>query len=184
MLSILISIFFGKKPRRLTSGKAGDEPDEVFRSASRSGRRGRAGGCGPGGRRLQWQQPPVFTTTYSGHLYAFNAATGATLLNTPLSAGSNAPVTIDGGYVIAGAAVPLSGKALIIAYKLGAHGKLPHTVRGPGVAQAPRAARTRSRISSSGRPAASSGRSWMVPLLVLSPGWREVKPASRPCCQP
>jgi outer membrane protein assembly factor BamB len=71
----------------------------------------------------------VFTTTYSGHLYAFNAATGAILLNTPLSAGSNAPVTIDGDYVIAGAAVPLSGKALIIAYKLGAHGKLPHTVR-------------------------------------------------------
>src|ERR1022692_355600 len=70
----------------------------------------------------------VFTTTYSGHLYAFNAATGAILLNTPLSAGSNAPVTIDGDYLIAGAAVPLSGKALIIAYKLGAHGKLPRTV--------------------------------------------------------
>ena len=69
----------------------------------------------------------VFTTTYSGHLYAFNAATGAILLNRPLSAGSNAPVTIDGDYVI-GAAVPLSGQALIIAYKLGATGKLPHTV--------------------------------------------------------
>jgi len=70
----------------------------------------------------------VFTTTYSGHLYAFNAATGAILLNRPLSAGSNAPVTIDGDYVITGAAVPLSGQALIIAYKLGATGKLPHTV--------------------------------------------------------
>ncbi len=70
----------------------------------------------------------VFTTTYSGHLYAFNAKTGAILLNMPLSAGSNAPVTIDGDYVIAGASVPLSGQALIIAYKLGAHGKLPHTV--------------------------------------------------------
>jgi glucose dehydrogenase len=70
----------------------------------------------------------VFTTTYSGHLYAFNAATGAILLNTPLSAGSSAPVAVDGDYVIAGASVPLSGQALIIAYKLGAHGKLPHTV--------------------------------------------------------
>jgi alcohol dehydrogenase (cytochrome c) len=70
----------------------------------------------------------VFTTTYSGHLYAFNATTGAVLLNTPLSAGSNAPVAIAGDYVIAGAAVPLSGQALIIAYKLGAKGKLPHTV--------------------------------------------------------
>ncbi len=70
----------------------------------------------------------VFTTTYNGHLYAFNAATGAILLNTPLSAGTNAPVTIAGDYVIAGAAVPLSGQSLIIAYKLGATGKLPHTV--------------------------------------------------------
>ena len=71
----------------------------------------------------------VFTTTYGGHLYAFNATTGTVLLNTPLSAGSNAPVTIDGDYVITGAAVPPAGQALIIAYKLGAKGKLPHTVR-------------------------------------------------------
>ena len=73
----------------------------------------------------------VFTTTYNGHLYAFNAATGAILLKTPLSAGSNAPVTIDGDYVIAGAGSPLSKsqQPLIIAYKLGATGKLPDTVR-------------------------------------------------------
>ena len=48
----------------------------------------------------------VFTTTYSGFLYAFNAVTGAILLKTPLSAGSNAPVTVDGDYVIAGAGRP------------------------------------------------------------------------------
>ncbi len=72
----------------------------------------------------------VFTTTYNGHLYAFNATTGAILLNTPLSAGSNAPVAIAGDYVIAGAGVPLSKnlQELIIAYKLGAKGKLPDTV--------------------------------------------------------
>ncbi len=70
----------------------------------------------------------VFTTTYSGHLYAFDAGTGAILLNTPLSAGTSSPVAVDGGYLIAGAAVPLSGQSLIIAYKLGALGKLPHTV--------------------------------------------------------
>ena len=73
----------------------------------------------------------VFTTTYSGYLYAFNAATGAILLKTPLSAGTDAPVTIDGDYVIAGAGVPSLTKgrqALIIAYKLGATGKLPDTV--------------------------------------------------------
>jgi hypothetical protein len=50
--------------------------------------------------------------------------------------------------------------------------------------QSPRAARTRSRSSSSGIAAASSGRSRMVPLLVLRSGWRAVKPTSRPSCQP
>ena len=73
----------------------------------------------------------VFTTTYSGDLYAFNAATGATLLKTPLSAGSNAPVSIAGDYVIVGAGVPSASKSqqeLIIAYKLGAKDKLPDTV--------------------------------------------------------
>ena len=73
----------------------------------------------------------VFTTTYSGYLYAFNAMTGAILLKTPLSSGSNAPVAIDGDYVITGAGIqlPKTDKQLIIAYKLGAKGKLPTTVR-------------------------------------------------------
>ena len=72
----------------------------------------------------------VFTTTYSGYLYAFNAATGAILLKTPLSSGSNAPVTIDGDYLItaAGVQLPKGQQQLIIAYKLGATGKLPVTV--------------------------------------------------------
>jgi alcohol dehydrogenase (cytochrome c) len=73
----------------------------------------------------------VFTTTYSGYLYGFNAATGAVLLKTPMSSGSNSPVAIDGDYVIAGAGVQtLAGthKQLIIGYKLGATGKLPTTV--------------------------------------------------------
>jgi glucose dehydrogenase len=72
----------------------------------------------------------VFTTTFRGDLYALNAATGAILLKTPLSAGSNAPVAIDGGYVIAGAGAPLSAgqHPLIIAYRLGATGRLPDTV--------------------------------------------------------
>jgi outer membrane protein assembly factor BamB len=72
----------------------------------------------------------AFTTTYNGYLYAFNAATGAILLKAPLSAGTNAPVTIHGDYVIVGAGVAPSAKQqpLIIAYKLGATGKLPETV--------------------------------------------------------
>ncbi len=72
----------------------------------------------------------VLTTTFNGDLYALDAATGAILLKTPMSAGSNAPVTVDGDYVIAGAGVALSAKQqnMIIAYKLGATGKLPDTV--------------------------------------------------------
>jgi len=69
----------------------------------------------------------VFTTTYNGYLYAFNAATGAILLKTPMSALSNAPVAIDHDYLITAAGVPIpkNDQHLIIAYKLGATGKLP-----------------------------------------------------------
>jgi outer membrane protein assembly factor BamB len=72
----------------------------------------------------------VFTTTFDGHLYAFNTSSGTILLNAPLSAGTNAAVTIDGDYVIVGAGAPLSKSQhpLIIAYELGAHGALPDTV--------------------------------------------------------
>jgi alcohol dehydrogenase (cytochrome c) len=72
----------------------------------------------------------VFTTTFHGDLYALDATTGAILFKTPMSAGSNAPVAVDGDYVIAGAGAPLSStqRDMIIAYKLGATGKLPETV--------------------------------------------------------
>jgi alcohol dehydrogenase (cytochrome c) len=72
----------------------------------------------------------VFTTTFKGYLYALDATNGTILFSTPMSAGSNAPVAVDGDYVIAGAGVPLSGtqRNMIIAYKLGATGKLPDTV--------------------------------------------------------
>jgi outer membrane protein assembly factor BamB len=69
----------------------------------------------------------VFTTTYSGYLYAFSAATGVTLLKVRLPNRTNAPITIDGDYLITAASVlhSESQRILIIAYKLGAHGKLP-----------------------------------------------------------
>ena len=73
----------------------------------------------------------VFTTTFKGYLYALDATTGAILFSTPMSAASNAPVAVDGDYVIAGAgaAAPSSTQRnMIIAYKLGATGKLPDTV--------------------------------------------------------
>jgi hypothetical protein len=65
-------------------------------------------------------------------LWALDAAAGAILLKTPMSAGSNAPVSVDGDYVIAGAGAPLSPtqRPMIIADKLGAHGTLPDTVGG------------------------------------------------------
>jgi outer membrane protein assembly factor BamB len=70
------------------------------------------------------------STTLRGYLYALDATTGAILFSTPMSAGSNAPVAVDGDYVIAGAGVDLSSgeRNMIIAYKLGATGKLPDTV--------------------------------------------------------
>jgi alcohol dehydrogenase (cytochrome c) len=72
----------------------------------------------------------VFTTTFKGDLYALDATTGAILFKTPMSAASNAPVAVDGDYVIAGAGVALSTtqQDMIIAYKLGATGTLPDTV--------------------------------------------------------
>ena len=73
----------------------------------------------------------VFTTTFKGYLYALNATTGAILFSTPMSAGTNAPVAVDGDYVIAGAgaaAPSTTQRNMIIAYKLGATGKLPDTV--------------------------------------------------------
>ncbi len=72
----------------------------------------------------------LFTTTYNGHLYALNTKTGAILLNKPLSAFTNAPVAIDGNYVITAGGFPLSKTQdpLIIAYKLGGTGTLPDTV--------------------------------------------------------
>jgi alcohol dehydrogenase (cytochrome c) len=72
----------------------------------------------------------VLTTTFHGDLYALDATTGAILFKTPMSAGSNAPVAVDGDYVIAGAGAALSStqRDMIIAYKLGATGKLPDTV--------------------------------------------------------
>jgi alcohol dehydrogenase (cytochrome c) len=72
----------------------------------------------------------VFTTTFKGLLYALDATTGAILFKTPMSAASNAPVAVDGDYVIAGAGVARSTtqQDMIIAYKLGATGTLPDTV--------------------------------------------------------
>ncbi|HTT54074.1 MAG TPA: PQQ-binding-like beta-propeller repeat protein [Streptosporangiaceae bacterium] len=66
----------------------------------------------------------VFTTTFHGELYAFDAATGAVLRTIRLPFRTNTPVTIDGDYLITAASVLSSVKqhVLIIAYKLGGTG--------------------------------------------------------------
>jgi alcohol dehydrogenase (cytochrome c) len=70
----------------------------------------------------------VFTTTFHGDLYALDTATGAVLRTIKLPFRTNAPVTIDGDYVITAASVlsSVKGHVLIIAFKLGGTGKLPH----------------------------------------------------------
>jgi outer membrane protein assembly factor BamB len=78
----------------------------------------------------------VFTTTYDGTLHGFNADTGKQVWSTKLSAGTNAPVIVSGDTVITAGSFPSGAgqKALIIAYRLGATGKLPsgkHTATKP-----------------------------------------------------
>ncbi len=72
----------------------------------------------------------VFTTAWHGDLSAFDAATGAVLHTFALSNWTNTPVTIDGDYLITAASVlnSVNQHVLIIAYKLGGTGKLPHPV--------------------------------------------------------
>lgn len=68
----------------------------------------------------------VLTTTFNGTLYAFNAANGKELWHAALPSGTNAPVAVIGNTVLTAASFPgTSGPGLIIAYRLGATGKLP-----------------------------------------------------------
>jgi outer membrane protein assembly factor BamB/cytochrome c5 len=69
----------------------------------------------------------VWTSTFGGKLYALNIETGEVVWSTQLPAGTNSPIAINEDTVIAGAAYA-QGKdqePLIVAYKLGATGKLP-----------------------------------------------------------
>jgi len=66
----------------------------------------------------------VFTTTYEGKLYGFDKKSGKIVWEEQLPAGSNAPIAISDGLLIAGAGVA-QGKgqtAELVAYELGAPG--------------------------------------------------------------
>ncbi len=69
----------------------------------------------------------VFTTTFDGTLHGFAVDTGKEIWSTKLSAGTNAPVAVDGDTLITASTLPggPGQKAQIIAYRLGATGKLP-----------------------------------------------------------
>jgi outer membrane protein assembly factor BamB len=66
----------------------------------------------------------VWTTTFDGTLWALNKNTGAVVWHKKLSAGTNAPVAIDGDTVLTGAGLPLGKgqKATFVAYRIGATG--------------------------------------------------------------
>ena len=69
----------------------------------------------------------VFTTTFDGTRYGLDATNGTEVFKTKLSAGTNAPVGVYGDTVVTAASFPQGPgqKALIVAYRLGAKGKLP-----------------------------------------------------------
>jgi outer membrane protein assembly factor BamB len=69
----------------------------------------------------------VWTTTFDGKLWALNTETGEVVWSTQLAAGTNSPISINEDTVLTGAGYA-QGKGqepLIVAYKLGATGKLP-----------------------------------------------------------
>ena len=63
----------------------------------------------------------VWTTTFDGTLWALNKNTGAVVWHQKLPAGTNAPLAIDGDYVLLGTGFPQGAtqKATFVAYKLG-----------------------------------------------------------------
>ena len=81
----------------------------------------------------------VFTTTFDGTLWGLNADTGAEVFKTKLSAGTNAPVGVYGDTVVTAGSFPSGAgqQALIIAYRLGAHGTLPTAKPTPTVTATP-----------------------------------------------
>jgi outer membrane protein assembly factor BamB/plastocyanin len=95
----------------------------------------------------------VFTTTFDGVLRAFNADNGKEIWHTSLSAGTNAPVMVDGDTVVTAASFPATAaqKAAIIAYRLGATGTLPKSAPA-----APSPTSTKTTAPSAAKPTAAA----------------------------
>jgi outer membrane protein assembly factor BamB len=76
----------------------------------------------------------VFTTTFDGTIWALNKATGKVVWKHALTAGTNAPLAINGDTVVLGAGYP-EGKgqsASLVAFKIGATGSFTTTSSSSG----------------------------------------------------
>jgi outer membrane protein assembly factor BamB len=85
----------------------------------------------------------VFTTTFTGEVVALSRKNGAIVWTTRLPAGSNATLAIVGSTLLAGAGLPLTKTQhpVVVAYRLGAKGRVAPTPAGPGQGQLPGATR-------------------------------------------
>jgi outer membrane protein assembly factor BamB len=94
----------------------------------------------------------LFTTTYDGTLYAFNADTGDELWKTTLPAGTNAPVAVFGDTVVTAGSLPMGKgqKAEIVAYRLGSTGTIPSSGSASSTTTTPSTTTTSTTSSGSG----------------------------------
>ena len=81
----------------------------------------------------------VFTATLTGAVVALSRKDGSIVWTSPLPGYSEAPLAIAGNTLLAGVSVPLTKTQhpMLVAYRLGAKGKVTPTPAGPGPSQAP-----------------------------------------------
>ena len=86
----------------------------------------------------------VFTTIFTREVVALSRKSGSIIWTTHLPGGSNATLAIAGSTLLAGAGVPLTTTQhpVVVAYRLGAKGRVAPTPAGPGQGQLPGASRT------------------------------------------
>jgi glucose dehydrogenase len=86
----------------------------------------------------------VFTTIFTGEVVALSRKNGSIIWTTHLPGGSNATLAIAGSTLLAGAGVPLTTTQhpVVVAYRLGAKGRVAPTPARPGQGQWPGASRT------------------------------------------
>jgi outer membrane protein assembly factor BamB len=101
----------------------------------------------------------VWTSTFGGMLYAFNTETGEEVWSTQLPAGTNSPIAINEDTLIAPApyAQGKDQEPLIVAYRLGATGKLPTEEKAAGAGKGGEATSKGEEPSKGGEEEAAAG---------------------------